>query len=278
MRLRNSIQFRNLIAALIVFSSTASSGFAQNDKNLTQPNPISDEKAEKIVQQGLAAIGGDNYLKVRTVIGRGFFAPYKDGAPDLPNRFIDYVVYPDRERTEFISQGVRQIQTNSGATGWIFDGMVKNIKDQTAAQLEDFKFTMRTGFENVLHGWWRKEGATLSYVGRREAGLARRNEVVRLTYPGGFWVEFEFGAKDGLPAKVVFERKRRNMDTDTMEQVGEEDRLLKPLTIDGIVTFFVVDHFIKGVQTSRINYETVEYNHSVPDSLFEKPANIKALK
>ena len=54
---------------------------------------------------------------------------------------------------------------------------------------------MRTSVENLLHGWWKKENATLSYVGRREAGLARRNETVRLTYPDGFWIEYEFAAQ-----------------------------------------------------------------------------------
>jgi len=115
-------------------------------------------------------------------------------------------------------------------------------------------------------------------VGRREAGLARSNETVRLTYSDGFWIEYEFDAKEGLPAKVVYQRKRKNPDTDELEQVTEEDRLLKPVTISGIVTFFVVDHFINGKQTSRINYDSVEYNQQIADSLFEKPANIKNLK
>jgi len=32
------------------------------------------------------------------------------------------------------------------------------------------------------------------------------------------------------------------------------------------------------VQTSRINYESIEYNKPLLDSLFVKPENIKALK
>ena len=191
---------------------------------------------------------------------------------------MDYIVYPDKERTEFTSGGVRTIQTNSSGKGWLFDGMVKNLKDQKPEQLEDFKTSMRTGFENLLHGWWRKEGATLSYAGRREAGLARRNETVRLTYPEAFWVEYEFDAKDGLPSKVIYKRKRKNPDTDETEEITEEDRLLKPLTIDGIITPFVIDHFINGIQTSRISYDSVEYNKQIADSIFDKPASIKGLK
>ena len=250
----------------------------QTDKTVQPSAQTSDEKAQKLVQRGLEVVGGSNYLNVRTLIGRGIFSQYKDGSPEVPSKFVDYVVYPDKERTEFTSSGIRTILGNSSGKGWVFDGSVKNLKDQKAEQLEDFNTSMKTGFENLLRGWWRKEGATVSYVGRREAGLARRNETVRLTYTDGFWIEYEFDAKEGLPAKVIYQRKRKNPDTDEMEQVTEEDHLLKPVTINGIVTFFVVDHFINGKQTSRINYDSVEYNQPIADSLFEKPANIKNLK
>ena len=129
------------------------------------------------------------------------------------------------------------------------------------AQIEDFKRSMRTSVENLLHGWWKKENATLSYVGRREAGLARRNETVRLTYPDGFWIEYEFGAKEGLPAKGIYKTTKK-----------------KPITITGITAPWVVDHFVNGTQTSRISYESIEYDHPLADTLFAKPANIKSLK
>jgi hypothetical protein len=129
-----------------------------------------------------------------------------------------------------------------------------------------------------LHGWWRKEGATLSYVGRREASLGRRNETVKLTYPNGFWIEYEFAAIEGSPAKVTYKRKQKNPDTDLMEEFTEEDRFLKPIVLAGIAAPFVIDHFRNGVQTSRINYESIEYNKPIADSLFAKPANLKAVK
>jgi hypothetical protein len=152
------------------------------------------------------------------------------------------------------------------------------LTDMKAQQIEEFKRSMRTSVENVLRGWWKKEGATLTYVGRREAGLARRNETVRLTYPNGFWIEYEFAAKEGLPAKVIYKRTRTKADSDETEEITEEDRLAKPITVAGVTAPFVIDHFINGTQTSRINYESIEYNQPLPDSLFIKPATIKGLK
>ena len=237
-----------------------------------------DDKAEKVLQKAIQAVGGDAYLKVQTVIGRGFFTEYKDGASLIPSKFVDYTAYPNRERTEFTSSGARTIQTNAADQGWLFDGAAKTLKDQNAKQLEEFRFAMITSMENLLHGWWREKAAVLSYVGRREAGLGRRNETLRLTYPDGFWVEYEFAATDGMPAKVLYKRKQKNPDTEEMQETAEEDRFYKPINIDGIVAPYVIDHFRNGVQTSRIAYESVEFNKPLADSLFAKPANLKAVK
>lgn len=263
------------IALLIIICVLSAGGPHElRAQQVTQVDP----KAEGVVNRAIEVLGGSSYLNVRSVIGRGFFTTYQDGISQFPARFLDYIVYPDRERTEFTVSGGRIIQTNSGDTGWVFDGAVKTITDMKAEQVEDFKRSMRTSVENVLRGWWRKEGATLSYIGRREAGLAKRNETVRLTYPNGFWIEYEFGAKDGLPAKAIYKNNRKNPDSGDMEEVTEEDRFAKPISIDGVTAPWVIDHFINKVQTSRINYESIEYNRPLPESLFAKPDNVKSIK
>ncbi|HEY0430741.1 MAG TPA: hypothetical protein VGC61_02950, partial [Pyrinomonadaceae bacterium] len=65
---------------------------------------------------------------------------------------------------------------------------------------------------------------------------------------------------------------------DLDEERTEEERLAKPITIGGITAPWVVDHFINGVQTNRTSYESIEYNRPLADTLFAKPANVKALK
>ncbi len=102
-------------------------------------------------------------MNVKTIVGRGFFTSFREGISQIPARFLDYIVYPDKERTEFTGDGIRVIQTNSGETGWLFDGATKTLSDMKSAQIEDFKRGMRTSVENLLRGGWKKEGATLSY-------------------------------------------------------------------------------------------------------------------
>src|SRR6266404_7294616 len=189
---------------------------AQTEPKKTTP----DDKAQQIVQRSIQVVGGDRYLSVKTVIGHGFFTEYKDGISGIPMKFVDYIVYPDKERTEFIGGGQRLIQTNDRDHGWIFDAAARTLKDQNTTQLEDFRLAMRTSVENLLRGWWRAQGAKLSYVGRHEAGVGRRNETVKLAYPDGFWIEYEFSATEGWPAKALYERKRKKPDSEEIETVS----------------------------------------------------------
>lgn len=266
----------SFVAALLLFTSTAAHAQdgaaptpAQADRKA--PAPKADEKALAVVARAVEAMGGPAFLAVRTVISKGYYTQFREGQSGIPDSFRDYLVLPDHNRTEF--KGSRYIQTFAGDTGWAFDGRKRAINDLTSAQMADIRMTIRTSIDNILRGWWRAEGASLTYVGRREAGLARRNEVVRLTYPDGFEVEFEFDAREGLPAKVVYKRPGEEG-----ERVEEEDRYAQFLTIEGVRFPFVIDKYRAGQQSNRVNYDTVEFNKPVPDSLFAKPADVKLIK
>jgi len=242
------------------------------------PSTSVDQKSQEIIDRAIETLGGQKYLGVQTVIGKGFYTTFKDGISQIPARFLDYLAYPDRERTEFTGAGIRTIQTNDGDTGWMFDGAVKKISDQTPAQVAEFKQAIRTSLEYLLRGYWKKDGGKITYVGRREAGVGKRNETIRLTFPDDWWIEYEFGARDGLPAKIIYPRERKDPDSGDMVEMIEEDHLFKFITIDGVTAPWVIDHFIKGKQTSRIAYEQVQYNQRFADNLFAKPADVKSIK
>jgi hypothetical protein len=160
----------------------------------------------------------------------------------------------------------------------MFDGAVKKISDQTPKQVEDFKQGIRTSLEYLLKGYWKKDGGKITYVGRREAGVGKRNETIRLVFPDDWWIEYEFGARDGLPAKIIYKRERKDMDSGDVVWMSEEDQLFKFITVDGVTAPWVIDHFVNNKQTSRINYESVQYNQKFADNLFAKPADIKSIK
>ena len=77
---------------------------------------------------------------------------------------------------------------------------------------------------------------------------------------------------------MIYKTTRKKPDSDETEEITEEDRLAKPITIAGITAPWVIDHFTNGIQTSRIAYKSIEYDRPLADALFAKPANIKGLK
>lgn len=230
-----------------------------------------DEKAEAVLKKAVEALGGDNYLKVKTQIGRGKLSLMRDGMTGSFQSFVDVIVFPDKERTEFKSFGTKNVQTNVGDSGWIFDGAAGVINVQTEKQVSDFKRGINASLDNLLREQWRGK-AVLSYVGRREASLGKRNDVVKLAYTDGFVVEFEFSA-EGFPAKAVYQRTN----PEGVES-KEEDRYAQFVDIQGIKVPFIIDHFSGGAHVSRINYESMEFNKTIPDSIFAKPNSPKELK
>jgi len=221
------------------------------DTTSVVPSPtVESGKAEAIIAKAVQNLGGDRYLQVRSQVGRGKFSAIKENVIVSFQSFTDVIVFPDKERTEFKGSGSRTVQTNTGGTGWVFDGDQDIIKIQNATQVANFK-----------------QG------GKRQAGLGKRNDVVRLTYKDGFIVEFEFAVEDGVPQKAVY--KQTNSEG---EDVKEEDRYAQFIDVNGVKAAFIVDRFSNGKPSSRINYESIEFNRSIPDSVFAKPANPKDAK
>ena len=262
------INFQNIFYACRVIFRTTTFTSAQPDI----PKPPQTEKAEAVIAKAVQVLGGDRYLQVRSQIGRGKFSVIKEGATVSFQTFVDVIVFPDKERTEFKERGTLTVQTNSGGTGWVYDGEQEVVKIQNETQLANFKQGMRTSLDNLLRGAWRGD-ADLSYIGRRPATLGKRNDAIKLTFKDGFVIEFEFSVDDGLPQRSLYKKT-----TPDGEEVKEEDRYAQFVDIDGIKTPFIIDHVTNGKPSSRINYMTVEFNKTIPDSIFAKPANVKDAK
>jgi len=236
-----------------------------------QPAAKTDEKARDIVAKAVQVMGGDRYLQVKTQVGKGRYTLLGDRGVMSTQTFIDVVVLPDKERTDFKGGGSRTIQTNSGAAGWIYDSDLDVVKIQTDAQVANFKQSIRTSLDYLLRGYWNGEGE-LTYAGRRPSTLGKRNDVLKLTFKDGGWAEFEF-ADDGVPQKVLY--KHTNA---AGEEIKEEDRYGQFVDVNGVKTPFVIDRFTDGHHVSRINYDTIEFNKAVPDSIFAKPLSPKEAK
>ncbi len=266
MSLRLSLSLHLFFLIFVV----ASSGIAFGQT--VEAKPEQNVKAAAVISRAVQSLGGDRYLQVKTQIGRGKFSVIKDGAVVSFQSFVSAIAFPDKERADFKDGGTKNIQSNSGETGWVYDGAQELIKIQNETQIANFKQSLRTSLDHLLRGEWKSE-AELVYVGRRPATLGKRNDVVKLIFKDGFVIEFEFAVDDGLPQKALY--KTINADG---EETKEEDRYAQFIDVGGIKAPYIIDRLSGDKPSSRINYLSVEFNKNIPDSIFAKPSSPKEAK
>ena len=230
------------------------------------------EKAAALIRDAIKARGGDTYTKIRTLVSRGQFSPFEKGASQAPMPVVDYLVYPDRERTEFGKGDTKSVQTNSGAKGWVYDAGQKIIRDQTEDQIQVGQQSLRYDLDNLLRRAAQEAGAKLVYVGRREVWRNTFSEAVRIDFTDGASVTLHFDPRAKLPLmteyKIITEGKTSN----------EQSRYFRWVEFGGVQFPTIIDVYREAIQSARYSVDSVEFNVEVPEKLFAKPVNIKEVK
>ena len=109
------------LTLLFIFVSAAAA-FSQPSSSGDSPS------ADAVIQKAVQQLGGERYRNVASQIGYGKFSIMKGGVNVSFQSFIDVIVFPDKERTEFKALGVKTVQTNTGNTGWVFDAYLVYLK------------------------------------------------------------------------------------------------------------------------------------------------------
>jgi hypothetical protein len=253
--------------SLIALVSIVSANSARQEQD--DPDPV---RAAAVIREAIKARGGDAYANVTSTVSHGQFTPFEKGISLLPQNFVDYIYYPDRERTEFGKGDTKFIQSNSGNSGWVYDARQKAIRDQTEEQLKNFQQTIRYDLDNLLRRAWQEPGAKLVYLGRREAWRNTFSEAVRIDSADGASVVLHFDLRTKLP--LMTEYKTVNGEV----TINNQARFFRWVAFNGIQYPTIQDFYREGQQTARANFDTVSFNVSIPEKIFAKPSNIKEVK
>jgi outer membrane lipoprotein-sorting protein len=255
---------------ILVFAVTLGSTPAiakSQDENEKDP-----ARAAALIRDAIKARGGDAYSNIRSVVSRGQYTPFEKGASGNPTNFVDYVVYPGRERTEFGKGDTKTIQSNSETANWVYDATQKMIRDQTEEQVRSFQQGLRYDLDNLLRTGAQQKGVKLVYLGRREAWKNTFSEAVRVDFDNGGSATLHFDSRSKLP--LMIESR-----TVTAEgTVNNETRFHRWVDFGGIQFPTFQDFYRDGKQSARVSFDTVSFNETLPDKLFVKPANIKEVK
>jgi hypothetical protein len=252
-----------LFAIVVVFPVSA------NPQESDENDPA---KASALVREAVLARGGEAFLKVTTLESHGQFTPFEKGVSGDPTPFVDYVVYPGRERTEFGKGDSKFVQSNSEIANWVYNASQRMIRDQKEEQVKQFQQGARYDLENLLRTASKLADVKLVYLGRREAWRNNFSEAVRVDFMDGGAATIHFDPRSKLPMMVEY------------KTVGEEGtmnnevRYFRWVDFDGIKFPTIQDSYRNGKQTARVGFDTVTFNVSVPDKIFAKPSNIKEVK
>jgi outer membrane lipoprotein-sorting protein len=229
-------------------------------------------KAAALIREVISKRGGDAYLKVRTIVSRGTYTPYEKGASGSPQSFVDYIVYPGKERTEFDKGNNKLIQSNSEGANWIYDARQKQIRDQKDEQIKQFQQGARYDLDNLLRAASQQAGVKLIYVGRREPWRSTFSEAVRIEFTDGGSAVLHIDPRAKMPLMAEYRAIAEE------GSVNVESRYYRWVDYNGIQYPTLIDSYRDGKQISRVSYDSIDLNVNIPDKLFAKPENIKEVK
>ncbi|MBS1809616.1 MAG: hypothetical protein JST84_15760 [Acidobacteria bacterium] len=237
------------------------------------PNdPANVEKGKKLLQQTVEARGGAVFLGFKTIESQGQWTPFDQGASTIPIPFHDFIILPDKERTEF-GKGKkkdRKINVNVGNTGWVYDGEAETLKDQNEKQIKDFHENRESDLDMVLRAAMQNKDAEVSFYGRAETRPGERADVISIKLKTTFLLMLDPYSK--LPATLSYEK------AEEQGTARYEYRFNQYVPYDGVKFPNIVDLYKNGIQISRVNYQGIKLNVDIPEALFVKPANAKAVK
>jgi len=239
------------------------------------PNdPKNVERGGELIKQAIQARGGERFLTYTGIMTTGIYTPYDKGLSQNPIQFIDWIIYPDKERTEF-GKGKkknRRIQVNVGKTGWVYDGDAETLKDQTDKQIQEHLEGLDFDIDRLLRAAAKDSGVEVGFAGREETRPGERADAIAVTFKSGQTAYLLLDRQTHLPLSLSYEK------TEDSGLVKHEIRYFQYIDYDNVKFPNVVDYYRDNVQTARVNVQSVKLNAPAGDELFSKPASVKAIK
>lgn len=239
------------------------------------PNdPKNVQRGAELIKQSVEARGGERFLSFTGIMSSGMYTPYQKGLSQNPIQYVDWIIYPDKERTDF-GKGKkknRRIQVNVGKTGWVYDGDSETLKDQTDKQIEEHLEGLDFDIDRLLRAAAKSDGVEVGFAGREETRPGERADVVAIRFKSDRTAYLLLDSQTHLPMSLSYEK------TEDGGLVKQEIRYNQYVDYDGVKFPNIVDFLRDNVQTGRVNVQSIKLNTPALDELFAKPASVKAIK
>ncbi len=271
--IRDMFQSRwlRMFVIMVVICLLSTVGLAQK---ADPADPRNESLGRELIEKAITARGGPSFNGIRTLVASGLFTPYQKGLSQTPTQFVNYIAYPDKERVEF-GKGKRKdrrIQVNQGRSGWVYDGEVETIKDQTETQIKDYLEGLEYDLDRLLREGWKSAGVRVRYAGRSEIRPGERASMVIIELTPERQITLTFDPSNSLPMSLVYEK------TGVSGLTRQEVRFFQYVRYDGVLFPNIIDFYRDGVQESRVTYQSIRVGAAVGPELFVKPVTVKGVK
>jgi outer membrane lipoprotein-sorting protein len=223
----------------------------------------SEERARQILHKSVDALGGEAYLKARTIVREGKFFQFRRDDLRGSSKFRTLEAAPLKRRVELGKKG-RIVLINDGEQGWKIE--YKNVKTQSEEELRNFRIDMNHNLDYILRFRLREKDLKIRYLGKSRTHLDQLDGV-QLMDASGDKVRIYVNSRTFLPVRMEFESPPRGKRWAT-----EDKRFFHNYhEIDGVKIPFTTILNSNGYKASEVQLSSAQINADLSDSLFSSP-------
>jgi hypothetical protein len=240
------------------------------------------ERGKRIVDEAVAALGGDNFLRMQDRIESGraysFYREELNGL-SIAKIYTRYLIRPEppvpgfigvREREAF---GKKEDSAVILADGKGYDISFRGARPLTDERLERFKESTLRNVFYILRQRLGEPGLIMDFRGT-DVVENQSVDIVDITDADNRVVTVYFGHVTHLPAKQVTYRR----DPQTKDRVEEVTRYSKYRDVGSVQWPYDIQRERDGEKIYQMYSDSVVVNKDLTDNLFTLPADMKILK
>jgi hypothetical protein len=227
-----------------------------------------DSKSQEILAQCIEALGGDRFLKFRTLYTKGRAFAFFEGETAGMEPFENTTEYPDKRRFSY-GKSPPVVLINNGDDGWETDryGTIR----QPLEQLRGWKVASRYSIENLLREVIHEPGLLVQYGGVDFVDAAPAS-ILNLVDAREVRVRIYLHQTSTLPIRITYSLQ----DPKTHEREDYQDSYSDYQKFQGIETPMHIGHSLNDERISEVYRNQVVYDKPIPPGFFE-PENPKGV-
>jgi hypothetical protein len=215
-------------------------------------------RTTEVIDKMIDALGGQTFVDVDEIHMTGRVYTFTRGELSGTDTFVDYIKFPDMERTEIGTSKNKTITINRGKEGSKVEGR-KDPEQQTPGEVDQFVKAFQTSFDYVLRFVVQDRRTTIQNL-PTEIIRFKRTDVVELRDSAKNRIRFYIDRETHLPLKM---QVRRSDDSKL-----REEEYANWHKFQGVMTPLFVSRYTDGVKTMELRAEAVTYDSGLPETLF----------